>query len=462
MDIEKLWSTCLGELEVLLSKANFTTWFKETAIINIKDDTVVIGTPNAFTKDWLQKKFHQEILSTLNHHVGDVKKIEYILHSQGSKGMAHTTAPRKEGLADNINNGYKETNSIDYGEKPITTEIGQLNPKYCFDSFVVGESNRLAHAAALAVSKNPGVTYNPLFIYGGVGLGKTHLMQAIGNEIHRKDKKKKIIYTTSEKFTNEFISLIKKGKAEQFKNNYRGADVLLIDDIQFLAGKESTQEEFFHTFNDLHSTSKQIVMTSDRPPKAIAALEARLVSRFEWGMLADINPPDIETRIAILQNKAAEKSQDIDDEIINYIAKNIQNNIRELEGALNRILAHSELNNKTLSLDDVKGILCGSSFNDKQRNVSPKDLLRQVADFYDISVDEILGQKRNKELVYPRQILAYLLREELHLSFPKIGKELGGKDHTTIMHACSKISQELSSNDIIKHEINSIKERFFR
>lgn len=453
MNIEQLWETCLGELEVLLSKANFTTWFKNTAIVKIEDDSAIIGTPNSFTKEWLQKKYSKEILDTINKHVDGIQKVDFIINSQKESFLKSSTptvsSQQKERAAEN---------SSARDEEPEET---CLNPKYNFESFVIGESNRLAHAAALAVSKNPGITYNPLFIYGGVGLGKTHLMQAIGNEIKKKDKKKNVIYITSEKFTNEFISLVRKGKAEEFKKNYRNADVLLIDDIQFLAGKESTGEEFFHTFNDLHSRSKQIVMTSDRPPKAIASLEARLVSRFEWGMLADINQPDIETRIAILQNKAAEKDFDIAEDIIHHIAKNIQNNIRELEGALNRIIAHSQLNNKKPTLDDIRSVLGERSIKDKQKSITPREVLQKVARFYDIAEDDILGTRRNKELVFPRQVFAYILREELSLSFPKIGKELGGKDHTTIMHACDKIGNEIKCNDTVKREIESIREGIY-
>jgi chromosomal replication initiator protein len=452
MDIEQLWTTCLGELEVLLSRANFTTWFKDTSIITVNNEVVIIGTPNSFTKEWLEKKYHNQILETLSRQIKEIQKVEYVIGSKRDKGNYDVSTKSSKNL-DTI----KETKA---GEGAEEEEIG-LNKSYSFENFVIGESNRLAHAAAQAVSKNPGTTYNPLFIYGGVGLGKTHLMHAIGNEIKRRDKKKNIVYTTCEKFTNEFISMIRQGKAEQFKNNYRNADALLIDDIQFLAGKSGTQEEFFHTFNELHGKSKQIIMTSDRPPKAVPALEARLVSRFEWGMLADINPPDLETRIAILQNKANEKKANLGEEIINFIAKNIQNNIRELEGALNRIMAYAELNNSQPTLDDVKRVLGEPSGADRQKNITTKEILKKIADFYDITTQQILGTKRNKELVYPRQICAYILREELNYSFPKIGKELGGKDHTTIMHACNKIGKEMQINEILKHELISIKEKLY-
>uniref|UniRef100_A0A7C4M1M2 Chromosomal replication initiator protein DnaA n=1 Tax=candidate division CPR3 bacterium TaxID=2268181 RepID=A0A7C4M1M2_UNCC3 len=456
MDTNQIWTTCLGELEVLLSKANFTTWFKDTSIINIEKNTITIGTPNAFTKEWLEKKYHNQIIETIKKQIKEIEKVEYIIGTKKEDSLAEKKS--KGSINSNIENIREKINN----EKDDDKNTVFLNEKYCFDSFVVGESNRLAHAAAMAVSKNPGITYNPLFIYGGVGLGKTHLMQAIGNEIRKKDKKKNIIYTTCEKFTNEFISLVRKGKGEQFNNNYRNVDVLMIDDIQFLAGKNGTQEVFFHTFNELHSKSKQIVLTSDRPPKAISALEDRLVSRFEWGMLADVNPPDIETRIAILEKKAIEKNINIDNEITHFVAKNIQNNIRELEGALNRIIAYAELNNIEPTINDVKRVLGEPSYSNKQRSINSKDLMKIVADFYDISLDQLLGQKRNKELVYPRQITAYLLREELSLSFPKIGKELGGKDHTTIMHACNKIEDEMKNNSILKNEISNLKEKIYK
>ncbi len=449
MDPEQIWTTCLGELEVLLSKANFTTWFKDTSILRIEDDIVIIGTPNSFTKEWLEKKYHDKILSTLKKLINTIKKVEYTISSQKSSESESALSVRPT------------TKNMEATENKEGGEVFLLSPKYIFDNFVIGESNRLAHAAAQAVSKSPGVTYNPLFIYGGVGLGKTHLMQAIGNEIAKRDKKKNVIYTTCEKFTNEFISLVRKGKGEKFKNSYRNADVLLVDDIQFLAGKESTGEEFFHTFNTLHGKDKQIVITCDRPPKAIPSIEERLISRFEWGMIADINPPDLETRIAILQNKIADKKIEIENDVIDHIAKNIQKNIRELEGALNRIIAYSELNNQRPSLDDVKKILGRSVMDGRQKIVDPKELLKRVANYYDITLEQLLGTKRNKELVHPRQISAYLLREELSFSFPKIGKELGGKDHTTIMHACKKINKELQDNDIIKHEINNIKEKLY-
>ncbi len=454
MNTEQLWATCLGELEVLLSKANFTTWFKDTSIISAEGERVVVGTPNSFTKEWLEKKYHPKIVEVVAKRIPGVTVVEYLVCSKASREAG--ISPRQS------ESGAEDFSSAPYLSADTKEETGKgdgINPRYTFDNFVIGESNRLAHAAAMAISKNPGTTYNPLFIYGGVGLGKTHLVHAIGNEIAKKDKKKKIVYTTCERFTNEFISLIRKGKGEKFKDSYRNADILMVDDIQFLSGKESTQEEFFHTFNALHGKDKQIVITSDRPPKAIAALEDRLISRLEWGMIADINPPDLETRVAILKNKASEKKYVIAEEIIHHIAKQIQNNVRELEGALHRVVAYAELNGVEPKLEEVKQLLGGAMISDRARAISPRDLLKKVSEFYDVTIEQLLGTRRNKELVYPRQVCAYLLREELALSFPRIGKELGGKDHTTIIHACNKIGKEMKASDVVKHEINGLRDR---
>ncbi|MFA7308977.1 MAG: chromosomal replication initiator protein DnaA [Patescibacteria group bacterium] len=452
MNSDQLWQTCLGELQVLLSKGNFDTWFKDTMIVRIEDDIVTIGTPNSLTLSWLEKKFHPQITDVVSKHTGSTKKITY------------TATGNLENRKDRVFSVTPEIRVQTPGSEASETSFDSesINPRYTFETFVIGESNRLAHAAAQAISKNPGMTYNPLFLYGGVGLGKTHLMHAIGNEISKKDRKKNILYTTCEKFTNDFIHLVRKGKADKFKHAYRSVDLLMVDDIQFLSGKESTQEEFFHTFNELHGKNKQIVLSADRPPKAISGIEDRLVSRFEWGMIADINPPDFETRIAILQNKVVERKYDVSQDIIHHIAKHIHSNIRELEGALNRIMAHTELKNTKLSLADVKNLLGESMMTGRQKIASPADVLKKVAAFYEITLEQLTGPKRTKELVTPRQIAAYIMREELNLSFPKIGKELGGKDHTTIMHACDKMAHLSQKDSIIKHDIQLIKDKLYQ
>jgi chromosomal replication initiator protein len=373
-----------------------------------------------------------------------------------------------------LNNGAIESNQLAAPIKPVsapTTNNNQsqttsslnrfgLNPKYVFENFVVGRGNELAHAACLAVVNNLGKSYNPLFIYGGVGLGKTHLLQAIGNELAKKTDK--ILYTTSEKFTNNYIQAVTGGKAKEFKNLYRNVDLLLIDDIQFMGGKDGTQEEFFHTFNELQQNDKQIVMTSDRPPKSIPAIEKRLISRFESGMVADVGKPDIETKVVILENKANEKGFPLDKEVLIYIAEHVQNNIRELEGALNKIIAFHQLKGLEPNIKTVKEVLGDFISNIQSRSMSPKDIIEAVSKFYGTSSKEIIGNSRKKEVVWPRQIAIYLIREELNTSYPTIGNELGGRDHTTAMHAYNKIYHEVKDkgNEKIKQELESVKQLF--
>jgi len=451
MDKNTIWQAVLGQLEVTLSKANFATWFKDTSILSIDNGKVVVSVPNVFTKEWLEKKYHQYIYDSLNDILdNNLKSIDYKV------GTGKTSLIIKKEQTDEEKEKLIEIEKI-----PITTETSTLNPKLIFDTFVIGASNRLAYAASQSVANNPGVTYNPLFLYGGVGLGKTHLMQAIGNAILKNDRKKKVVYITSEKFTNEFIYSIGNRKTNEFKDKYRAIDVLLIDDMQFLAGKEQTQEEFFHTFNALHQANKQIILTSDRPPKAIPTLEERLRSRFEWGMIADIQPPDLETRIAILQRKAQIKGYDLPLEIIDYIAKNVQHNIRELEGALTRLIAYSELNGSTPTITIAQSLLGNIISNPKKRALSPKQVIEQIASFYDLQVEDLLGPKRDKNIATPRQVSMYLMREELSLSYPKIAQSLGGRDHTTIMHGVDKINKEIDINEQLRHEINLIKERLY-
>jgi chromosomal replication initiator protein len=346
---------------------------------------------------------------------------------------------------------------LDFQEFKINKETN-LNPRYTFDSFIVGPFNELPHAAATAVAKNPGSVYNPLFIYGGVGLGKTHLLQAIGNEIIKNFAKKKVKYISSEKFTSEVVSSIRNHEMESFKIKYRNSDVLIIDDVQFLAGKEKTQEEFFHIFNVLYENNKQIIISSDRPPKAIQSLAERLRSRFEGGMIADISLPDLETRIAILKTKAQEKKIDFPEEIYQYIASIVQKNIRELEGALNRLLAHQRINNQPPDLETTKNLL-KNLISGPCQMVTPKKIIQVVAEFYDLKEKDILAPSRKKEIVRPRQIAMFLLREELKCSFPFIGRRFSGKDHTTAIYSCRKISQEFLKNKKTEEEIQLIKER---
>jgi chromosomal replication initiator protein len=344
---------------------------------------------------------------------------------------------------------------------PKKTENQNLNPKYSFSAFIVGANNQLAHAASFAVSKKPGSVYNPLFIYGGVGLGKTHLMQAVGAEILKKDPNAKVLYVTSEKFTNDFVSALSQGRADQFKSLYRNVDVLLVDDIQFLAGREGTQEEFFHTFNALHQNNKQVVMTSDRLPKEIPAIEERLVSRFEWGMIADIQAPDLETRMAILKSKVKEKNYVVDPEVVTYIAEAVQSNIRELEGALNRLMVYCQLNNTKPSLEQVKGVLSSVITPPKKRGITAKRIIEVVSDFYGVTTEDLLKQSRKKEYVGPRQIAMYIIRKELETSLPSIGELFGGRDHTTVIHAVDKISKIIKEKSNIKKELDLIRDRVY-
>ena len=368
-------------------------------------------------------------------------------------------------LKKQILTGIMPTNigSIDLSSEtrePVTTKFG-LNPKYVFENFVVGKGNELANAACQAVAANPGKTYNPLFIYGGVGLGKTHLMQGLGHAIIDARPDTKVLYVTSETFTNEYIQAVKEGKGHVFKDKYRNVDVLLVDDIQFISGKEGTQEAFFHTFNELHQQNRQIVISSDRPPKAIQALEARLLSRFEWGMIADIMNPDYETRVAILEAKCKDRNYNMDPEIISYIANTIVNNVRELEGGLNKIIAYHHLNNTQPTPESVKNILSTISASMHKQALTAKTIISIISEFYDITTAEILGSSREKRLVIPRQISMYLMREELKSSFPSIGQEIGGRDHTTAMHAYDKIKKVLKKDDKIRQNIEILKQKLY-
>ena len=450
MDKKQLWQAALGELELSLSKANFTTWFKNTFVSTYESTKVTIGVSNAFTKTWLENKYQKQILQALQNETGgQVTEVIFSVktsHRLDAAQPAHSPTPLTEPQ-----------------QKTTVQKNGfGINKRYTFESVVVGKGNELAHAACLAVSQRPGEVYNPLFLYGGAGLGKTHLLQAIAHEVLRVSPDKKAIYITCETFTNEFIQSISKGGTEKFKNFYRTADVLLIDDIQFLAGKEGTQEEFFHTFNALHQQNKQIVISSDRPPKAIPALENRLISRFEWGMIADVGQPDFETRVAILDAKCQEKGLSFAKEIITTIANAAQSNVRELEGALNRIVAHHQLNNTAPTVESVRSILSSMSQHRKREGaLTTKQIINTVSEFFDISIENISGSSRKKELVVPRQITMFLLREEAKCSYPTIGQELGGRDHTTAMHAYEKIRKALEEDEKIQQDINLIRQRLY-
>jgi chromosomal replication initiator protein len=458
MDKNRLWQAVLGEIEISLSRANFITWFKDTFLSSFESGKVIICVPNSFVKRWIESKYHKKIWKALENVSGQtVKEIIYKVElKKNNESLKNNNLQDTTTKTESININTKTNNK----SLKSTSNINRygLNSKYTFDNFVVGKSNELAYAACQAVIRKLGDVYNPLFIYGGVGLGKTHLLQAIGNAVS--EKTDKILYTTSEKFTNNYIQSVHGGKAKEFKNLYRNVDILLIDDVQFMGGKDGTQEEFFHTFNELQQSNKQIVLTSDRPPKAIPAIEKRLISRFESGMVADVGKPDIETKIAILKKKAQEKGLNLNDEILNYIASCIHNNVRELEGALNKILAYHELRGIKPDLESVKTILNDLITDIQSRSLTPKNIIEAVVKYYDITMKDLLGKGRKKELVRPRQMAIYLIRKELNTSYPSIGNELGGRDHTTAMHAYNKVCKELEENEKTKQEINSIKNLF--
>ena len=458
MDLNELWKAALGEIELQVSRANFKTWLQNTSITDKKDGVVTIAVPNSFTKEWLENKYHKFILRSLRNLESEIKEVNYQIKQNVIKeGFKGKNVFREEDMV--------VRKQLDFQELNVNT-LTNLNPRYAFDNFIVGSSNELAHAAASVVVKNLGKKYNPLFIYGGVGLGKTHLIQAIGNQVKKESPTKKVKYVTSERFTSEVISALRSGSLrpndiDDFKKRWREIDLLIIDDIQFLSGKEKTQEEFFHTFNALYDAGKQIVLSSDRPPKSIQTLEERLRSRFEGGMVADISYPDLETRVAILKSKASEKNVVLSDEIFEYVAQNIKKNVRELEGALNRLIAANyQPNQKELTLNDAKKIL-NLILNTPKKSTTLKSIIKAVAEFYDVSEKDVLDRSRKKEIVKPRQIIMFLLREELKSSFPFIGLKIGGRDHTTAIHACEKIKKEIELDSNLNDEINLIKEKLY-
>jgi len=455
MDIFKIWQATLGELELNLSKANFTTWFKNTYIASLENDKVIVCVPNTFTKAWLEKKYNQAIIKSLRNVAGApikeiIYKVEVRPQSEVISELKVKTPEKKPG----------EPKIPTIPQKDQWCEVG-LNPRYTFKNFVVGKGNELANAAAQAAAVKPGEVYNPLFIYGGVGLGKTHLLQGIGHEVLARNAQARVLYVTCERFTNDFIHAVRGGRAKEFKDTYRGVDVLLVDDIQFLTGKEGTQEEFFHTFNTLHQNNKQIIMSSDRPPKAIPALEHRLMTRFEWGMMADISSPDFETRVAILQNKCKEKKSELEREFLEHIAKTIQSNVRELEGALNKIIAYHQFKSILPTMETIDEILQSFSPVQKRKSIAPRQLIDVVAQYFDVKINDLLGKSREKRLAFPRQIAMYLLREEMKTSYPAIGEVIGGRDHTTAMHAFEKISRLSNEDEQLKHDLELILDKLY-
>jgi len=456
MTNHEIWQAVLGEFELKLSKANFTTWFRNTGLASYNTGQIVICVPSAFIKSWLEKKYHSDLVKAIERITGKpVRRVEYRVESIKNIEEQECTLNETPQMVSTAETPMYSAKKGSLGEK-----FG-LNPKYTFEKFIVGKNNELAHAASQAVSTRPGEAYNPLFIYGGVGLGKTHLAQAIGHAMLEKNPSASVRYASCEKFMNEFVTAVKSGHGKEFKDRYRTLDLLIIDDIQFIGGKEGTQEEFFHTFNELHQHQKQVVLCSDRPPKAIPALEDRLRSRFEWGMLADISAPDLEMRAAILQSKAQLLKLHIDDDLLQLVANTIQSNIRELEGALNKIVAYHELKNIAPTKESIKSVLASFESQNLRRSVTPKEVIVTVTTFFDISNEDILGKSREKRLSFPRQIIMYLLRHDLKMSYPAIGNELGGRDHTTAMHAHTKIQNAIEEDLKLKQDLELIRQRMY-
>lgn len=450
---DRLWQSVLGEIELGVSRAAFATWFKNTTLLKNEGNAVTVGVPNIFAKQQLETKFNDLLKEVLGKNGVEPATIVYTIHTPTQKPVSSTN-----------NKAASDRLPVDTIMKPAATKTAAktestgLNDRYTFSTFIVGSNNELAYAACQAIVENPGTKYNPLFIYGGVGLGKTHLIQAVGNGILKKQPKAKVAYISSETFINEFLQYIR-FKKKGFADRYRAVDVLIVDDMQFIAGKEKTQEEFFHTFNALHQANKQIIISSDKPPKSIPTLTERLRSRFEWGMTVDVQPPDFETRCAILQTKASSHGVVLPTETVEYLATHIQTNIRELEGALNQLLAYCEM--RGLEPDTETAIALLSNARLRPKHVNAKQIVERTAKHFDIDIEDLVGPKRDKEIVVPRQIAMYLLRNELHMSFPKIAHSLGRKDHTTAIHSVDKIEKAMRLDAMIRDNVNTIKERLY-
>ena len=446
MDAKELWNKVLVEVELSVSKPNFNTWFKDTFISKVDGGTICVGVPNAFVREWLSNKYHSFILKTLRALHPEVRSVEYQVSKNNQKKL----------VASILNQNTVPKNALPLEEHYVNKE-NNLNPRYPFDSFVVGPFNELAHAAAQAVIDRPGIVYNPLFVYGNTGHGKTHLIQAIGNQIKASHSTKRVFYVTSEKFALDYINAVQNGSARVngFKEKYRQYDVLVMDDIQFFAGKDKSQEELFHLFNYLYDNNKQIVFSSDKHPNYINNLEDRLKSRFGAGMIVDIPKPDFESRIAILKTKTAQNNLPLTDDVLQYLATHITGNIRELEGVLNTLGCHIELKQKDLSINEVKNLIRDSS--QRPRTKSPQEVIKIVSDYYNIDEKNIYEKTRRKEIIKPRQVIMYILRKDFNISYPSIGQKMGGRDHTTVIHSCEKISGEVEKNDVLAQEIHQIR-----
>jgi chromosomal replication initiator protein len=453
-----LWQAVLGEIELSVSRGNFVTWFKKTTLLQHTDEAVVIGVPNVFIKQQLERKYNDLILETLKKNGVEPQRVDYkisqVTHAavaEPDEPMVRTAAVAQSHLSHL--EAQPRNNSLTHNYRP------GLNERYTFDTFVVGSGNELAYAACQAVASQPGTKYNPLYLYGGVGIGKTHLIQAVGNAMMSRKQEARVVYASTEQFVQEFVDALRFKKTTDFAKHYRGADILIVDDMQFIAGKEKIQEEFFHTFNALHQANRQIIISSDKPPSEIPTLEERLRSRFAWGMTIDMQTPDFETRCAILQTKATAHEVHLPSDVVEYLSNLVQTNVRELEGALNQLLAFCEMRGLSPDISVATGLL--GTAKTRPRHLSAKQIVERTARHFQISVDDIVGPKRDKDIVTPRQVAMYMLRSELHLSFPKIARELGRKDHTTAIHSVEKIEKESHFDSSLRDAIKEIRERLY-
>jgi chromosomal replication initiator protein len=454
---DQVWSQVQEELRFQLAKRTYDMWLKNTSVLSADNNTYRIGVPSKLAKDWLADRFSGLIQETLQAVTGTEVDIDFVISPSGHRpAIANVDV-------DTLGSGSE--NGRDNGAEPFDDAPpippSELNVRFKFSSFVVGHNSQFAHAAAKAVAEAPGDSYNPLFLYGGVGLGKTHLMHAIGHEVHDRFPRKRVVYLTSEQFTNEVISSIATARMGEFRHKYRTVDVLLIDDVQFLAGKDRTKEEFFHTFNALHEINKQIVISSDRPPKEIPTLEDRLRSRFEWGLIADIQSPDFETRLAILHSKLGDNSALVPEEVLNFIAHKVQRNIRELEGALTRVQAFAAVHQRQVDEEEAARLLADIIPAGTRKPINVERIQALVADYYNVTLDDMKGKRRDKHIVFPRQVAMFLVREETPSSLPAIGKAFGGRDHTTALHSIEKIANELKEDERLRYEVQAIREKLY-
>jgi len=441
---QTLWEDSLKDIESAISSANFNTWFKETFLIKFDDGVAYIGVPNAFIKEWIVKKFYTTVLKTLRDKENGVRSLDFVI-AKIDKRKPETKKERQT----------KENNSAFPLSEYVVNKDDNLNPKYMFDTFVIGPFNELAYAASWAIIKQPGVVYNPLFIHGSTGHGKTHLIQAVGNQIKTNFPNKRVFYLTSEKFYSEYVQAVQNNRTPIFKEKYRKYDVLIMDDVQFLSKKDKTQEELFHLFNSLYENNKQIIFSSDQHPNFIPGLEDRLKSRFSQGMIIDIPAPDHESRLQIIKKKSAVSGVFLNDGIVDFLATTIEGNIRELEGVVNLIACQTQLKNKSLSIPEIKDLIKNTSKPKKMMSVA--ELIKTVAEFYGLNTESVCKKTRKKEVVRPRQIAMYILREDFNVSFPTIGDKMGGRDHTTVIHSCEKVKNDLKTDKLLEQQIGEIR-----